>query len=326
MNHRFFRVAGLFLGVAVAACSDPSGVSQKETPAATPASARPGVLDAAHEAYLNGDFIAMSERIRDVLLDPDSNELVKENAYALLDKAYESNKGNLPSRFKLPEGYQGVQYGALRGMTKNGPFYQVFSRGRARDASHLVGLTVKRLPDEVLLDKQTKKGDFDLRDDEAGYKDFVLQLKVPALPGDGVFTIRLELDDGTVSEGWFIGHNLEASACPEIKSPAPTATLADPNPLVTWVPFRTPQFAAFEHRTLVVGVSKADDEGNDWYFWTDKPGDLGAVRIGAHPGILEKKLDAGDYWLSVGAHELRNFGPIRVQRVASTVLPIHVVR
>ena len=167
MNRRSFRVLGLFLGALATACSEPSGVSLKETPAATPATARPGALDAAHEAYLNGDFVAMSERIRDVLLDPGSNDLVKENAYALLDKGYESNKGNLPSRFKLPEGYKEVQYGAVRGLTKNGPFYQVFARGRARDASHLVGLTVKRLPDEVvILDKKTKKGDFDLRDDE----------------------------------------------------------------------------------------------------------------------------------------------------------------
>ena len=300
-------------------------MSRQEAPAAArPVS--PGALDAAHEAYLNGDFIAMSERIRDVILAPGSSDLVKDNAYALLDKAYEANKGHLPSRFTLPEGYREVQYGAVRGMTKNGPFYKIFSRGRARDASHLVGLTVKRLPDEVLLDKKDKHGVFELRDDEPGFKDFVIEAKVPSLPADGVFTIRLELDDGTVSEGWFIGHNLEASASPEVKSPAPTATLADPNPRVSWVPFRTPEYAPFEQRTLSVWVDEDGNESNNWDYWTDEPGDIDAVRIGAHPGTRAKKLTPGDYWLSVGFHELRSFGPIRVQRVSSSVLPFHIVR
>ena len=329
MSHRIARVFGLIVAAATLAACSTSGDSQRGSAPPGAAAPRPvsspSALDAAHEAYLSGDFLAMSERVRDVILDPGSSELVKENAYALLDKAYESKHGQLPSRFTLPAGYVDLQYGAIRGMTKNGPFYRVFCRGRALDANHLAGLTLKRLPDEVILDKQTKKGSFDLRDDEPGYKDFVLEAKVPALPADGVFTIRLELDDGTVSEGWFVGHGLESSASPEVKSPSPSATLSDPNPVVSWVPFHSPEFVAFEGTTFNVWVGRDGDDADHWSFWTAEPGSLAAVRIGAQPGSPTKKLTAGDYWLSVGNAEIRKFGPIHINRGSSTVLPFHVV-
>lgn len=304
--------------------SQPSGEGNASSPAPR---AVPGALDAAHTAYLEGDFIAVAERIRDVLLDPGSSDLVKENAYALLDKSYEVNKGHLPVRFTLPEGYVHLDYGAIRGATRHGPFYEIFVRGRARDASHLKGVTLKRLPDEVLLDKRSGKGKFDLRDDEPGYKDFVLEVKeVPALPADGVFTIRLELDDGTVSESWFIAHGLASSASPEVKSPAPSAALSDPNPVVSWVPFRSPEYVPFEERILNIWAGRDGDEANAWNFWTADPGDLATLKLGNHPGTPSVKLPTGDYWLSVGVFERRAFGPIHLNRASTTALPFHLVR
>lgn len=330
MSRRISLVFSVIVATcALAACTEPPGDSRKAAAGgampAPRAAASPTALDAAHEAYLAGDFVAMGERIRDVILDVGSSELVKENAYALLDKAYEANHGRLPSRYVLPAGYVDLQYGAVRGMTKNGAFYRVFCRGRAVDASHLVGLTLKRLPDQVIMDKQTHVGSFDLRDDEPGYKDFVLEAKVPALPLDGVFTIRLELDDGTVSEGWFVGHGLESSASPEVKAPTPSATLSDPNPVVTWSPFHSPEFAPFETTTFNVWVGRDGDDADHWSFWTAEPGPLSTVRLGAHPGFPAKKLAAGNYWLSVMSAEIRSFGPIHMSRASSTVLPFRLV-
>ena len=77
-----------------------SGETRKESPSAA---ATPGALEAAHKAYLEGDFTGMTERIRDVLLDPSAGALAKENAYELLDKAYEAQGGTLPSTTKLSE-------------------------------------------------------------------------------------------------------------------------------------------------------------------------------------------------------------------------------
>jgi hypothetical protein len=154
----------------------------------------------------------------------------------------------------------------------------------------------------------------------------VLELRrVDALPEDGIFTLRLELDDGTSSEGWFIGHALKSSASPELRTPASSASLSDPNPLVSWVPFRSPEYAPFEHRTLNVYLDREGGSPLMWNFWTGEPGELAAVRAGAHPGAPRVSLEAGDYWLSVTAAEIRSFGPIRLARGSQTVEPFHIV-
>lgn len=334
MNHRIVSLALPILVAAMTACNaggptndaQRAGESAPSAPTTPPPRGASGPLDAAHKAYLEGDFTAVAERIRDVLLDPASNDLVKENAYALLDKSYEVNGGRLPATSTMPAGYADLQYGVVRGIAQHGaPFYKLFARGRTRDASHIKGFTVKRLPDQVLLDKQAKKGTFDLRDDEPGYKDFVIELEdLSSAPPDGVYTMRLELDDGTVGEGWFIAHGLTSSASPEVKTPLPSATLSDPNPLVTWVPFRSPEYLPFEERTLNVWVSLQDDDKSSWNLWTGDPKDLSSVRLGDHPGFPSAKLAKGDHWLSLGMGELRRFGPIRIVRNSVTVLPFHL--
>src|SRR4051794_28695468 len=67
-------------------------------------------LDAAHEAYLAGDWIALGERVRDVLLQPNTPSSIADNAYALLDKAYEAQGANLPSAFVLPSDVKTMNY------------------------------------------------------------------------------------------------------------------------------------------------------------------------------------------------------------------------
>jgi hypothetical protein len=324
MDNRILVGFSLVCSLALGACTDgraPTDDRSEPAPAVIP-----GALEAAHKAYLDGDFIALGERVRDVILDPTSGTRVKENAYELLDKAYEVSGGKLPSAFKMPAGFVDLEYGAIRGMSPNGPYFKIFVRGRARDLSHLTGVTLRRLPDETVLDRASGMGKFDLRDDEPGYKDFVLEAKrVEALPDDGIFTLRLALDDGTVSEGWFIGHALKSSASPELRSPVSSASLADPNPLVSWVPFRSPEYAPFEHRTMNVYLNREGAPGLAWNYWTGEPGELDAVRAGAQPGAPSASLVAGDYWLSVTGSEIRSFGPVRLARGSQTVVPFHIV-
>jgi hypothetical protein len=96
MNNRMI-VIGL---AALAGCTDGANTSARKD---APTSRAPGSLEAAHKAYLESDFLTVTERIRDVLLDPSSSHLAKENAYELLDKAYEAQSGTLPSTYKLVE-------------------------------------------------------------------------------------------------------------------------------------------------------------------------------------------------------------------------------
>ena len=204
-----------------------------------------------------------------------------------------------------------------------------FVWGRARDAKHLKGVTLKRLPDEIVLDKESGKGKFEIHVDEPGYEDFRLRIEknVDALPGDGVFSLRLELDDGTATEGWFIVHALASSASPQILSPVPSATLADRNPVLSWMPFRSPEYAAFEKRTLSMWLGREGDDKDAWSFWSGGPGaDIRGVRIGMEEGGTKTTLAPGDYWLSLQANEERVFGPVRILRGSRTSQPLSIVR
>jgi hypothetical protein len=299
--------------------------AEKKEDAARETRVAPSALIAAHEAYLGGDFVAMGERVRDVLLDSTSEPLAKENAYELLDKAYEANGGKLPAAFKLPAGFKGtMQFAVVHGANARSQYWRVFSRGPVKDASTIKNFTVKRLPDQVVLDKATGVGTWEVKHDTPGYEDFNIDSKwLDEPPKDGVFTVRIELVDGTVSEGWFIGRSLTSSATPEVRSPLQQA-FKDPHPPVLWTPFYSPEYKPFEWRTLGIYVSGPGDVVA-WDFWTGEPGDLGAVRIGDHPGEQKASLAPGDYWMMVGMGEERRFGPVRVIRSSRTDGSFHVV-
>jgi hypothetical protein len=324
MNAR--TMLGSLFALVLVGCTDGATSRPGDAPPA-PAVAAPAGLQAAHQAYLDGDWIALGERVRDVLLDPSAGQLVRDNAYALLEKSYEVQGGKLPTAFKLPPDFEFIKYGTTRVSTPYGSSSSIYLYGRLRNAKRIKGITLRRLPGEILLDTATSRGKFDIRNDEPGFEDFSFDSgKIDALPADGVFTVRITLDDGSTSEGWFIGHALESTGSPELRSPAPSESLTDPNPLVAWSSFRSPQYAPFEKRNLNIWVSREGEEKVGWNFWTGEPGETGAVRIGAHEGAAKTKLLPGDYWLAVTAGEERQFGPFKIVRGSQSAAPFHVVR
>jgi hypothetical protein len=319
--------------LALAACVDPAGEKKSDltappAPAATPApAAAPGALQGAHDAYLEGDFLAVGERVRDVLLDTRSNDLVKENALELLDKAYEAQKGTLPSRFVLPPGFEGIKFSLVRDMNGPSVSFRTFLYGRTRDISHLKTVSVRRLPDEVLLDSTpgSGKGSLTPRHDKVGYDTFVVERVLDALPADGVFVVRFDLDDGTSPEGWFISRSQSSSSTPELRTPVPSTSTSDAHPVVSWVPFRSPEYRPFEFRTLSVWVGLDGANAVSWDIWMENYGELGSVKVGAQPPAAKTSLIPGDYWLNVSCGEGRTFGPVAMTRESRAVAPFHVV-
>jgi hypothetical protein len=326
MNNRI--VCGLLTcAMTLAGCVEPAA-EKKNAPAPPPPAtvSTPGTLQSAHDAYLEGDFLALGERVRDVLLDTRSNDLVKENAMALLDKAFETQKGSLPSRFVLPPGFEGIKYGVVRGLSGQSQFFHVFLYGHTRDASHLKSVSVRRLPDEVLLDStaDSGKGSFKLKHDKPGYDTFVVERVMTSLPSDGVLSLRFDLDDGTSPEGWFISRSQSSSATPEIRTPLSSTSIKDVHPVVSWVPFRSPEYKPFEFRTLSVYVSMDGADGVSWDIWMQNYGELGQVKVGDQPPAAKTSLIPGDYWLNITCGEGRMFGPVAMTRESRTVAPFHV--
>jgi hypothetical protein len=308
--------------------STPTGVSSP--PPSSPApTAAPGALQAAHEAWLAGDFIAVGERIRDVLLDPAAGELAKENALELLDKSYEAQNGKLPSRFVFPVGFEAMTLGALRGQSKFGPYRALHLYARVKDgtAARITNIQVRRLPDEVLLDKASNRGEVRVRHDMPGFEDVLLEAtRLSTLPDDGVIAIRIDVDGAPVVDTWVLARHLVSSAAPEVATPLPSTTLSDGNPMVRWTPFRSPEHAAYEDRTLSVHVQDEAAKKSAWDFWTGSPGEIGSVRIGEHGNAPKTSLEPSTYWLTVTMGEERRFGPIHLARRSTAGIPFNVVR
>lgn len=322
-SHVAFSLVALFACAACATRNEPGApVNERSTSPSTSSS-----LTSAHEAYLAGDFVGMGERIRETLLDSNASQSVKDNAYALLDKAYEANAGKLPSRFVLPAQVENVKLGATFARSQNGSHCNVFLWMQVQEgfAAHITSMTVRRLPSETLLDMKAGPGRLAIQHHRPGFEDLVLEAtNIVTPPADGVYSIHVGLDDGREVDGWVIGRGLASSATPEVLSPPPSTAVRGSNPELRWKPFTSPQYGAFEQRSLSVYVHDEDRKKTAWDYWLANPGDLATVRVGSPPGTPVGKLEPGTYWFSLTASEERKFGPVRLSRSSQTGVPFHV--
>ena len=284
----------------------------------------PAALEAAHEAYLRSDWLTMSDRIHDVLLDRASTSLVKENALELLDKAYEATNGNMPSRYTLPAGIRVITLGSMRGQHAYGTYrtnylYVKLDRGLG---PHVKDISVRTQPGNLpVLDRASGIGDVRVTpQDGENVDEVVLEAKnVSAAVPDGVVTIHVALDDGREVDTWVPARNMASSASPEVLTPLPSATYTDGNLTFEWTPFRSPEYAPFEYRVVSVYVDNEQTKTPAFDHWTMNTNELSRVKV-------DKKLEPGSYWLALTLGEDRKFGPINLARTSQRGVPFSIVR
>ncbi|MFO0555186.1 MAG: hypothetical protein U0271_42805 [Polyangiaceae bacterium] len=283
-------------------------------------------LEAAHEAYLDGDWLALGERIHDVLLDPSADELARENALELLDAAYRDQNGTLPSRFTPPEGVDRLAYGHVRAVGLDGLQYRRFFRGRLKDPARIARVTVEALPERrVVLDSDDPNAELESEVEEPGFSTFSIDSgPMQTAPADGVYAVRIALTTGATSEGWFIARELTSSSVPELVAPEPNIT--ERRPEVRWVRFSSPEFAPFENKTVSVYLmDDAPPWPERWSVWRSDADDVVATTIGAEPDAPATELAPGDYVVSLSLGENRRFGPVRLDRISRAARSFHVV-
>lgn len=311
------------------ACSTTPSISNEPAPAVDRSA-----LDAAHAAYLEGDFVAVGDQLRRVLEEPALSPLVAENAYELLEQAYAATNGHLPSSVVLPAAVRAMQVSNLKvTYERQAPRFGAMMWVKHTESVQLRGLTLRQLPSgKIWLDRADASTWKTEKRDGGNVEDVVQQEFAAPLP-DGVYAVRLDFEGQPPVDAWFIAHGLTPTAVPEIASPSAEAITSESHPEVTWDPFTSPEHVPFEGRTLNLYVGKRDAHATPaqhgyapfWNLWTPAPGLLGAVRIGAHAGAPPATLTAGDYWLSLSAAETRSFGPVELLRSAQTHRAFHVV-
>lgn len=307
------------------ACATPDS-APAPAPAPAPSETHattPSALEAAHESYLRGDWITMNDRLRDVLVDRSASSLVRDNAFELLDKAYEATNGNLPSRFALPPGFQVVSIGSMRGQHPWATYRSIFlyvkvDRGMG---AHVKDISLRSLPGTVILDSAAGIGereDIQLTDEKADEVKLKAN-KVDAPLPDGVAEIHISLDDGRALDTWVLVRGMGSSASPDVSSPGPSAALGDPSPTFEWTPFKSPEYAPFEARSLSVWVSDEQTKTAAFDRWMMIPAnETGSMKV-------DKKLRPGNYWVAFTFGENRKFGPINMTRASQRGVPFSIV-
>jgi hypothetical protein len=292
-------------------------------------------LGAAHVAFLEGDHLTMVKRVRDVLLDKDADPIAKDNARELLEKGYEVTSGNLPADWSMPPGFEPITYKQERTEHADGTRYGLRLEGRVDDPHRMKNISLLR-GDTVLMDREAHVGrylDYAMND---GVFYYTLETRnQAAFPEPGVMTLRITLADGSVSEGWFISDRLAASASPVITEPGDSDSLKSAHPTVKWVPFRSPENVPYEGRSLVLWLSRREDDGTYSTPWVSPDGSpdqsevqLGVGATGGPPLFSRKDVDLpnGDYELDVIYAESRRFGPMWLKRKSTRALSFHIAR
>jgi len=291
---------------------------------------RAPALTAAHNAFLETDYVTMGKRIRDVMSDARVDQMAKDNARELLERGYEATGGKLPADWALPAGFEPMAYRQVRTETPDGPRLRVRLDGRVDDVKRIKSMKLFRGA-ELLLDMQgTGSKWFAGAPDTDGMIYYSLDSRdLPAFPEPGILTLQLVMTNGSVTEGWFINDKLASSASAFITEPHDSDTLKTGHPTVKWLPFRSPEAANYERRGLIMWLSRREDDGtysNPWKSFGTSP-DRTEARLGAGgEGSPDVDLPNGDYILDLVYDESRRFGPMSLVRRSTRFLTFHITR
>ncbi len=312
------------LAVLLAACA-PVGPSEDAV-----WTEHPGVREA-HEAYVAADWPRMTSAIRGVLADGGASAAERANVLEVLEKGYEASEGRLPAEWTLPPEIVRVTLSQQYVAHAGGRSYRLKLKASAARRDTLKRLAMTRHPDEVVvLDSDSATMERNFEQDDDGMSTFAVTTPDRDQPEqEGLYGLTFELASGTVVEGWTILSKLASTATPTLREPSPDHTYVTRTPRFAWEDFRSPQYAPFEKRNVLLYVGSweatRDPQWLDvWSVWVDEPS-VTETHIGDPRGAPATGLADGRYNLGLMFHEHRVLGPVRLRRTSQTTRSFTVV-
>lgn len=277
------------------------------------------------EAYLAGDLGRMAVEIKNALAAQPNDPVVRENVLGLLRKAYETaGQNGIPADWHLPDEITKMKI-TVRTAHKDLPEYTLKVYGDVTALGVIRQLRVTRFPDQVVLDKLAKVGEFEDSVDsldktlEYNYESPKSHQPVPT----GLYLLHIELASGKATEGWFIvDDDMNATATPDVAAPAVGETFATGNPTFRWTNFQSPQYKPYEMRALWMGVSTSEPPAYDWnkkWELYERNPTVQEATVGVTAeGQGVSKLENGRYLVVIDYHERKRFGDVLIGRDCAT--------
>jgi hypothetical protein len=284
----------------------------------------------AHESFLRKDMRSVALNLKELFQDTRADETEKKNGLALLEKAYAYRNGSgIPVDWRLPVEITKLKATVIYFRKPHEENYGFKVAGTAVALGTVKQLKVTRYPDQVVLDKQAKVGEWEEEVDPDDGPSFELDGPHSVKPvEEGLYLVHMELANGNNFDAWFILSNMASTDTPVVRTPCVGETFTTRNPTFKWEDFKSPEYQGHESRSIWMTAVKAEPPGFDWIqAWTMYEGD--PIRTQATIGLEKdgvgvKQLENGRYNFYLGYKEQRRFGELRLGRQSFTVTPFHI--
>ena len=290
-------------------------------------------LTAAHNAYLDRDYTAMTNHVYGVLTDPDAAMEVRDNGLQLLDHAYGENKGRLPASWRVPAPLKSVRIKHIRIEEPDKLSFQVAVAGIAPSADVVTHVRLSAANGDVLLDRTGSVGTWSTFPEDDGSVYWEVEGPETSRPAhDGLYWLELGVAGGKRVTGWFPMTSMVSTDAPSIASPRPDQIFQTRNPQIAWTDFRSPEYRDYERRAVSVWVIRLNgtapvDWSPTWSLW-ESPAVTTSATIGRTTGVGQTvkpiDLQPGRYWMGITYSEQREFGDLRLVRSSRTSRPFVV--
>ena len=277
-------------------------------------------LNSVQEAYASGDYSTMVKGVHDILVNYPNDTLLKENVMKLWAGAKQSNSA-LPSDWMLPKEMKKMQIYVRHGRSDETNNYSIKVGGTNVSTALMKQMRVVRYSDQtVIIDKNAKIGNID--DTQHQGLGFLYESpRTHTAFETGLYLLSFELTTGTkVDNAWFIiDEDMNATAFPELLTPAVGESFQTGTPTFRWNDFHSPQYKPYESRSTWFAVSTSPQWDVVYSYYETSP-TLDQITIGSAVPNSEgvSSLDHGNYTFTLSYTELSGFGEVSMGRMCVT--------
>jgi hypothetical protein len=284
----------------------------------------PPQLSLAHSQYAAGDFVAAAKSVVGVMKQYRSKPIV-DNAMQLAD-AIQAQMGcqPFPADWSLPEEIRDLRMGQIRREQEGRLVYRFSISGNAVAQDTVQQLQLRHSDGTVILDKKSNLGEWSVEPEDGGFKYVLEQPHTNAPIGSGLYFIKIETARGKNVEGYVILSNHVASKAPTILKPEVGQSGAETKPELAWLDFKSPEITECDHRSIYLTIRRKGAWDAVWEknFW-ENPLPTSTEMENGEPGAIES-LTPGSYLFGVRYNETHKFGPVRIRRVAQSIVSFEV--